>query len=213
MKTKLLALLAIVLLAFLTACGGGTADDETGQYDSYKSGEFVEIMESGTYYLNFTDYNMGAEATIKMAVDGDESSVEVVNLPVRMLTLNGNAYYINDQKKKILAVEGPVDESTFNPVVFDYSGIKFKTEGNGVISSLSEFDDNVYDYEEFSVGTGENEVLIRYYLKGDDLYVIQTNMGEVWHTMVINKLTKEIPEGMLIMPAGYKVVDAMDFYN
>ncbi len=116
-------------------------------------------------------------------------------------------------QKKVFPLEGPVDENVFNPVEFDYSGIKFKTEGNGVISVLSGFDDNAYDYEEFSVGTGENEVLIRYYLKGDDLYVIQTNMGEVWQTMLINNLTKEIPEGMLKIPAGYKMVDAMGFYN
>jgi hypothetical protein len=215
MKKKLLTSLAIVLLATLTACGGGSLDDESGKFDSYKSGEFVEIIESGTYYIYYTSYILGAEATIKMAVDGDDSSMEVdrVGLSVRALTYNGTLYYINDEEKKIFAVESEVDEDIVRPGDFDYSGITYRNAGNGAISDLAGIDDNTYDYEEFIAGSGENEFLARYYLKGDSLYVIQTEMEEVWQTMVIHKLSKDIPDGLIAMPSGYKMVDAMGFFN
>lgn len=216
MKNKLLVLLIISLMLTLSACSGVTKDTKnSGKFDQYRAGSYVEAMESGTFYMNFTDYIMGAEATIITAVDGNNNSVEVdsVGLPIRVLTLNGTIYYINDEEKKIFAVEGEVDENVFQPVAFDYSGITFLTEGKGVISALSGYDDNAYDYEEFSVGTGETEVMVRYYLKGDNLYVIQTNLGEVWQTMIINEFSKEIPDGLLEIPSGYKMVDAMGFYN
>jgi hypothetical protein len=127
MKKKLLTLMAVILLATLTSCGGSTVDDETGKFYNYKSGEYVEIMESGTYYMHYTSYVLGTEATIKMAVDGDDSSVEIdrVGLFIRVLTYIGTLYYINDQEKKIFAVESEWDEEALRNGVFAYSGITF----------------------------------------------------------------------------------------
>jgi len=215
MKRKLLTSIAILFLTTLTACGGSTADDKTGEFDNYKSGAFIEIMESGTYYMHYTSYVLGTEATIKMAVDGDDSSVEIdrVGLFIRVLTYNGTLYYINDEEKKIFAVESEWDEEAVRNGVFDYSGIAFRNAGKGSIAELAGIDDNAYDYEEFIAGSGENEVLVRYYLKGDNLYAIQTEMGEVWQTMVINELSKDIPEDLIKPPTGYKMVDAMGFFN
>ena len=221
MKKKLLALLAVLLLATLTACGGGTEDkdnnagtDEGGKFDNYKSGEFVEIMESGTYYLDYTAYVNGIESTMKVAVDGSNTSVEVsgIGFPVRMLTLDDKMYYMNDDKKVYMVLEG---EEAPNPVdsgIFDYSGIEFGANGKGAISDLTGIDDNVYDYEEFNVGSGEEMAVVRYYFKGDNLYAIEVKMGGVGSTMVINELTKNIPDGLMEMPSGYEQVDATGFF-
>lgn len=215
MKNILLTLLVVILLTTLTACGGGTTDDETAKFDQYKSGEYVEIMESGTYYMHYTSHVLGSEVTIKMAVDGDDSSVEIdrVGLYIRVLTYNGTLYYINDEEKKVFTVESDVDEEVVRPGGFDYSGITFRNAGNGAIAELAGIDDNAYDYEEFTAGSGENEVLVRYYLKGDSLYAIQTEMWDVWETMVIHELSKDIPEDLIKPPTGYKMVDAMGFFN
>jgi len=221
MKKKLLVLLAVLLLATLTACGGGSEDegntpgtDEGGKFDNYKSGEFVEIMESGTYYLDCSTFVSGIETTMKMAVDGADSSVEVsgIGFPVRMLTLDGKMYYMNDEKKVYMVMEG---EETPDPVdngIFDYSGIEFGADGNGPISDLAGIDDSSYDYEEFNMGTDSEQVVVRYYFKGDNLYAIEVKMGGVGSTMVINELTKDIPDGLMETPAGYELVDETTFF-
>ncbi len=221
MKKKLWILLVVLLLATLTACGGGAEDedntpgtDEGGKFDNYKSGEFVEIMESGTYYLDCSAFVAGIETSMKMAVDGADSSVEVsgIGFPVRMLTLDGKMYYMNDESKVYMMIEG---EGTTDPVdngIFDYSGIEFGDDGNGVISDLAGIDDKSYDYEEFKIGTGSEDAVVRYYFKGDNLYAIEVKAGGVGSTMVINELTKDIPDGLMEMPSGYELVDETEFF-
>jgi hypothetical protein len=216
MNKILMMLLTILILATLTACGrDADKSGDSGKFDQYRAGEYVEIMESGTYYIDSISYILGSGTTIKMAVDGNSSSVEIggVNLPFRILTLNDTFYYINDDEKKITAVESNLDEDVARAGVFNYTGITFSTNGNGAIPDLAGIDDNVYDYEEFTVGTGDNMDLIRYYFKGDNLYAIRTKMTGVYLTMVIKELSKDIPEGLLELPSGYKVVDAMGFFN
>jgi hypothetical protein len=221
MKKKIFALLAVLLLATLTACGGGGEDkdntpgtDEGGKFDNYKSGEFVEIMESGTYYLDYSAYVNGIESSMKMAVDGSDSSIEVsgIGFPVRMLTLDGKMYYMNDEKKVYMVIEGTETPDPVDSGVFDYSGIEFGANGNGAISDLTGIDDNSYDYEEFNIGAGEEIVVVRYYFNGDNLYAIEVKMGGVGSTMVINELTKDIPDGLMEMPSGYELVDATGFF-
>jgi hypothetical protein len=221
MKNKLWALLVVLLLATLTACGGGSEDkdkdpgtDEGGKFDNYKSGEFVEIMESGTYYLDCSAYVTGIETSMKMAVDGADNSIEVsgIGFPVRMLTLDGKMYYMNDEKKVYMMIEGEEVPDPVDSGILDYEGIEFGKNGNGTISDLAGIDDNAYDYEEFNVGTGEDTAVVRYYFKDDNLYAIEVKMGEVGSTMVINQLTKNIPAGLMEMPSGYTLVDATEFF-
>jgi hypothetical protein len=221
MKKKLLVLLAVLLLATLTACGGGTEDkdntpgtDEGGKFDNYMSKEFVEIMESGTYYLDCSTYVMGIETFMKMAVDGSDSSVEVsgIGFPVRMLTLDGKMYYMNDEKKVYMILEG---EETPDPVdsgILDYEGIDFGANGKGVISDLDGIDGNTYDYEEFTIGTGDEAAVVRYYFKDDNLYAIEVKTSGQGYTMVINELTEDIPAGLMELPSGYELVDATGFF-
>jgi hypothetical protein len=221
MKKKILALLAVLLLATLTACGGGSEDkdntpgaDDGGKFDNYKSGEFVKIMESGTYYLDCSVFVTGIESSMKMAVDGSDSSVEVAGIgyPVRMLTLDGTMYYMNDEKKVYMVLEGEEAPDPVDNGIFDYSGIEFGDNGSGPVSDLAGIDDNSYDYEEFNMGTGDEKAFVRYYFKGDNLYAIEVKMGGVGSTMVINELTKDIPDGLMEMPSGYQLVDATSFF-
>jgi len=221
MKKRLLALLVVLLLATLTACGGGTEDkddntgmDDGGKFDNYKSGEFVEIMASGTYYLDYTAYVNGIESSMKVAVDGTDASVEVsgIGFPVRMLTIDGKMYYMNDDKKVYMVFEGSETPDPVESGIFDYSGIEFGTDGSGAINDLAGIDDNVYDYEEFSTGTGEETAVVRYYFKGDNLYAIEVKMNGVGSTMVINELSNKIPEGLMDLPSGYELVDATGFF-
>jgi len=225
MKKKWMAVLAVLLLATLTACGGGGADtdngkdddaniDTSGKFDNYKSGQFVEMMESGTYYLDCSAYVMGIETSMKMAVDGKDSSVEVsgVGFPVRMLTLDGKMYYMNDDKKVYMVLEGEEAPDPTDNGVYDFDGIKFGKNGTGPISDLAGIDDNSYDYEEFTVDADGDKAVARYYFKGDNLYAIEVKIGDMGSTMVINEMTKNIPDGLMKLPSGYEEVDATAFF-
>lgn len=226
MKNKWMAALLVLMLAMLTACGGGGAGDdndnngndpgtnEGGKFDNYKSGQFVEIMESGTYYLDCSAYVMGIETSMKMAVDGKNSSVEVsgIGFPVRMLTMDGKMYYMNDEKKVYMVLEGEDAPDPAEAGIFDYEGIEFGKNGNGPISDLAGIDDNSYDYEEFTVDGDGEAAVVRYYFKGDNLYAIEVKVDEVGSTMVINEMTKDIPDGLMELPAGYEEVDATAFF-
>lgn len=223
MKKTWMALLVVLLLATMTACGGGGSDkdnvndpdaDAGGKFDNYKAGEFVEIMESGTYYLDCTTYTAGIETVLKMAVDGTDSSVEVsgIGFPVRMLTMDGNMYYMNDEKKVYMVLEGEEAPDPAEVGIFDYEGIEFGKDGKGPISDLAGIDDNSYDYEEFTVDSDEESAVVRYYFKGDNLYAIEVKLDGVGSTMVINEMTKKIPDGLMELPSGYELVDATEFF-
>jgi hypothetical protein len=226
MKKQIIVLLTVALMVMMTSCGSGTtSSDENsgGKFDQYKAGKYVEIMESGTYYLECTAYVTGIEETsnvetsMKMAVDGKNSSVEIIvpgfDFPVRILTVDGKLYYINDDEKSYAIMDG---ETTIDPEdtgIFDYEGIKYGSDGKGAISALAGVDTNQYDYEEFTVGTGEDKTVARYYFKGDNLYAIEVTAGEVSSAMVINELTQTVPDGLIEMPSGYKSVELASFFQ
>ena len=220
MNRKILTLSVILLLAMLTACGGAkdkgnnVDNNGSGAYDKYKSAPFVEMMVAGTYYIDSTVYLEGAPATIKMAVDGSNSSVEVIGLPtpMRALVINGKMYYVNDEKRQYMMVDSKKVTDPRDIGIFDYKGMKYKSSGNGIISDLTGVDGNTYDYEEFTTGTVVKAMTVRYYFKSDKLYAIQVKTGGAGTTMVINQMTKDIPGGLVNLPTGYKMMDATNFF-
>jgi hypothetical protein len=220
-KKKIVTLSVILLLAMLTACGGAkdkgnnVDNNGSGAYDKYKAGPYVEMMVAGTYYIDSTVYIKGAPATIKMGVDGANSSVEVVGLPnpMRVLTINGRMYYVNDENRNYMMVDSKEATNPKDLGIPDYAGMKYKASGSGTISDLTGIDSKKYDYEEFVAGAGAKAMTVRYYFKADKLYAIQEKIGEAGSTMVINQMTKDIPEGVVNLPSGYKMVDAMGFFS
>lgn len=224
MKKLILYLMLALMLVLMTACGGsadngGNGEDnpgggDTGKFDDFKAGSYVEIMESGTYYMDTTAYVMGIETAMVMAVDGKDMSIKMsgIGFPIRVLMLDGEAYYLNDDKKVYMLMpdaEVPEPEQTG---VFDYSGIEFGKDGNGPVSGLAGVDDNSYDYEEFTVTEDGTEATVRYYFKGDNLYAMEmTTDGEVAMTFVINGFSGDIPAGLLELPSDYEEVDATEF--
>jgi uncharacterized lipoprotein YehR (DUF1307 family) len=223
MKKLIFALMLALMMLLMTACGGSgdtggngedNPGDETGKYDQYKAGSYVEVMESGTYYMDTTAYLMGIETQMVMAVDGKDASVKVagIGFPIRVLMLDGKAYYLNDDKKVYMVMpeaEVPDPEDTG---VYDYTGIEFGKEGNGPIAGMAGVDDNAYDYEEFSITENGTEAVVRYYFKGDDLYAMEMTTGEeIAITFVINDFSGSIPAGLLELPSDYTEVDETGF--
>lgn len=226
MNKKILALLAVLLLAMLTACGGGSNDKDgntgnngSGRFDDYKAGAYVEMLVAGTYYMDGIVYMSGLDAdwgkaTIKMAVDGLEGSVEIIGMgdPIRMLMLDRKMYYLNDEKKVYMVREDQKELDPASMDIFDYTDIKYSTEGSGTIPGLTGVDDKAYAFEEFRVGTGEKSLLLRFYFNGESMHALEIKAGEIGNILVINKLTRDIPDGLIALPSEYKIVDAMSFF-
>ena len=223
MKKLILYLTLALGLALLAGCGqsgdGGDGKDnpggdETGKFSAYKAGSYVAAMESGTYYMDATVYVAGISSGMAIAVDGTDISVEMggLGVPIRVLILDGKAYYLNDDKKVYMVMpeaEVPDPEDTG---VYDYTGIKFSKEGNGPIAGMAGVDDKSYDYEEFSITENGTEAVVRYYFKGDDLYAMEMTTGdEIAITFVINDFSGNIPAGLLELPSDYTEVDETGF--
>lgn len=223
MKKLILYLTLVLGLALLAGCGqsgdGGDGKDnpggdETGKFSAYKAGSYVAAMESGTYYMDATVYVAGISSGMAIAVDGTDISVEMggLGVPIRVLILDGKAYYLNDDKKVYMVMpdaQVPLPEQTG---VLDYTGIAFGKDGTGPVAGLAGVDDNAYAFEEFTVTENGTEASIRYYFKGNDLFAMEMTTGEdVAMTFVINGFSDEIPAGLMELPADYAEVDQAGF--
>ena len=82
MRKWMVMLLTLVMVLGFTACGGGSnGENDQGSgsdpLDGTKSGKYVEIMESGTYYMDMAYYMDGVSYNMILIADGENSSVQM----------------------------------------------------------------------------------------------------------------------------------------
>lgn len=237
MKQKLaLALSLALLLTLCAACGGGTPAESadpstpaTGQVTASpaasddpapatgtlgeKTAAFAALMQ-GDYYMEYSAYVMGMEMEgASASKDGDvAATTTVMGMSMRTLTKDGKQYQIDDASKKYEEVESTSPESPSSGAM-DYSGMVYKGKGNGAVPGLEDVDTKLYDYEEYAISGGTEdidlEVTVRMYMKGDSLYAITSGVMGITVTMVIKTLSDEIPAGFMDLPADYEKVDSL----
>ena len=210
MKKLLIVLLALSLVFAMAACSPAEEDpaasangENGGEAGAYSSSEALALLQSGKYYMDYTAYVMDIEADIKMAVDGDDSDVitSAMGMTARNLMLDGMIYSFDDTTMTYTASSAAdlTEAVTSGEMTEQYQDLVFAATGNGAIPGLEEIDAAAYDYDEYTL----DDISMRFYMNDSSLYAVYTAVEGIDTVMVINELSADIPEGMLVMPKGY----------
>jgi len=220
MKKHCILIMTVIVLILNTGCGSSQdkAEQSTGliqpQGNHQQVESFVDIIKQDHYYLECTAYIMGNKKQMTFAVQGKNCNTEIqgFGLTLRNLIRDGKTYIINKDKKvyAVSSVEGWMDLAK-NGLV-DYKKMKFVKKGRETIEDLKSVDQQKYEYEEYNVDTGNLIPVITYYFKGKELYAITTEVSDFSMTMIIKKLTGEVPKGTMTIPKGYKEVKESEVY-
>jgi predicted small lipoprotein YifL len=218
MKRIAIALLVLMLVLSLVACGGketpaadpGTSPsgEDTPPTTQAPEGEgeamasLIDWMIGGTFSYDFTMTSESAEGTItatgSMAMDGGKVSItqemdyDGQTMTSRIILKDDKTYVIDDASKMIIAMSG-VNEEALSGMVTDYSGITKTGEGEG------EFDGRTLPYEEYT----QDGYVVRYYMDGGQVCGFETEAEGYKTIMVITNPTNNVPAGAFDLPEGY----------
>ena len=166
--------------------------------------EFVNLLESGHYYLDGSYILLGLETPIEIAVDGNNFDVEAKTFigSTRIIYLDNQTYILNNNDLTISIATESEEDSGLTNIVIDYNNYSKTGDGESKIPYTN--DDTIYEYYEYM--NNETDSVIRYYFKDNELYCIHTMDTLIENILIINELTKNIPEDRLSLPKGYKEI-------
>ncbi len=167
---------------------------------------YVSLQKSGVYYMEYTAYAMGVKMDCQVAYrDGNSDSItEMSGFQTHSLYLDGAFYNIDDTNKTYSRIELAEDAADDVMDAAEYSDYVYVSSGKGSIPGLEAVDSAAYDYDEYNAVLEGGETLpMRYYMKNGQLYAIYSSVDDIEIVMLIEKLSADIPAGMLKIPAGY----------
>lgn len=185
--------------------------------------KFMDIVESGTYYLNMTAQSSGTSMTMGMAKDGDKVYLDLGEMGSMIgynkLISNGKKMYILVDADKT-AYESPVDESVLSSFesiftdTFQDSGLTYVSTGTG------KFNGKNYTYEEYtqagatdgnsSAVEGAGKTTVKYFFDDNVIIGNESTNGTNKSTTLID-LKTTVDSSLFEVPAGYKVKDINEF--
>lgn len=214
MKKILVGLLTFALILSFVGCGAKetppdstaskSAESKQGSGSERLSGVFMDTIKGGKYYMSATIIVKSNEQEMKIesvsAVDGKDanSMVDMGGIKMHTLLKDGQYYMLDDNAKTYQTLDAPVDNSTQMPSVADavYTG-----------SGVELVNGRTLPYEEYAVEDGT----ARYFMDGKNLYAMVFRSDGIEMVMIVNKLSKTIPAGMLELPVDYKEIQAQAF--
>ncbi len=228
MKKLLFVLLVMLCLVGLTACTDlqtpdqgepnqdNNAIDAADDFANLASGSYAQMIKNQHYYIEYTLYT-GSSNTITVKEAKDGANVDTMGIamsyPYRSILLDNTLYNFSEPDKTYTTHPISSDQEMTVEDSIDYSGMVFVTSGNDAIPGFDAAEGQSYDYDQYQMtaqtATEEVAVEMRFYLKGGELYVIYTNIGDNEEIWVVDVLTDEIPAGMLEIPAGYSNIGAI----
>lgn len=167
--------------------------------------EFIKLLQSGHYYLDGTYHVFGIDTPIKLAVDGDNFDIEIDSLlgNTRIILDENQGYLINGNNLTVsIVTPDNVSLKGFPDIMLDYNSFTKTGEGKSVISGLN--DDTLYKYYEYT--NTENNTKIQYYFNDGVLYCIHTENGLLSSLIIINELSKNIPDNRFELPSNYREI-------
>lgn len=179
---------------------------EVGDRLGKLSKSYIDIMESGTYYMAFrstaTIEGEVMESDTMMSVSGDRTAMhsKSADTDTAMVMMDGNIYMVDHVSKTVIVMpqtttEGdetlPEIPETSEPVEVDDIEYVGSGEEDGLV------------YEEYRTASGTQ---IFYYFDGSDLKKIKTIDEAFESVMEILELSGNVSEDAFIIPADYQQV-------
>jgi len=194
MKKITALLMALVMVFGLAACGA-----------SSPAKELIDLMKTGSFYLDVKMTEGGQSMNVAMAMDGDNFMVRMdgamAGIPgvgmIRVILKGDSTFILFESDKEY--IELPADE--FNAKE-EFGSMLEALEGDvrKVGDGEEEIDGKKLRYEDYATEDGTE----RYYIDGDKVYAIKTGFNSY---MYINSSTGAIPSGTFDIPSDYSEME------
>lgn len=186
--------------------------------------KFLDIVDSGTYYIDMTAQSSGTSMSMGMAKDGDKVYLDLGEMGAMLgyskLISNGQKMYILVDADKT-AYESPVEEDVLEQFesiftkTFEDSGLTYVSTGTG------KFNGKNYTYEEYSMSDvvpgegvsvveGASQTTVKYFFDDNVIVGNESTNGNIKSTTLID-LKTTVDQSIFEVPAGYTVKDIDDF--
>ena len=184
-----------------------TADStEVGDRLGKLSKGYIDILESGTYYMAFrsttTIEGEVMESETMMTVSGDRTSIhsKSADTDTTIVMMDGNTYMIDHASKTVIVMPQTTTEGEETLPEIPESSEPVEVDDIEYIGSGKE--DGLV-YEEYRTASGTQ---IFYYFDGSDLKKIKTIDESFESVMEIIELSNKVSEDAFIIPADYQQV-------
>lgn len=197
-----------------SAASTASSDKETALVESTEVGDrlgklsknYIEIMESGNYYMAFrtttTVEGEMMEAETMMTVSGDRTAMhsKSAETDTVMVMMDGNIYMIDHAGKTVIVMPQTTTEGEETLPEIPESSEPIEVDDIEYIGSGEE--DGLV-YEEYRTESGTQ---IFYYFDGSDLKKIKTIDEAFESVMEILELSDNVLEDAFVIPADYQQV-------
>lgn len=227
---KFVKLLLIVFLAssmLLTGCGGAGAADEvqmqseqsekaadgsggetadTAKVNTEGMGDllssaYVDMMKGNEYLMKYKftmDYggqSMEVEATIAKKGEDMATISDMLGTETTTIIKDSKVYMVDHNSKTVTAMAQTPDESAVaaGSGSINMDGVTYLGTGN---------EDGLV-YEEYST----SECKVKYYFDGKKLVKMAVDVNGQTMVMEILEMSKDVPDSMFEIPAGYQVIE------
>lgn len=165
---------------------------------------YIDIMESGTYYMSFRSTTTldgeVMESETAMSISGEKTSIHSTSaeMDTTILMMEGNTYMIDHISKTVMVLPVSVTEDEAAVPEIPESSEPVEVDGIEYIGSGKE--DGLV-YEEYRTESGTQ---IFYYFDGSDLKKIKTIDEGFESVMEILELSDNIPDDAFEIPTDYQ---------
>lgn len=165
--------------------------------------KYVEILKSGTYYIDCNAViemeGMQLENAMLIAAKDGNSSISVSSdlsgtlVTIRTLVYDGNVYQINDAQRSYMKIDAAQSANSFDT---DFSNLRYVGE------STAPFLGETLPCSEYARG----EQAIRFFFEGNTLLGMTQSITDDRANEIVLKVTglsSNIPDQLVAMPLGY----------
>ncbi len=200
---KLIAIITLLALCLcLCSCSTPAPEEDTVSAD-LQSAKYVNIIKSGTFYMEATISGDDGSSQLKMAKDGDLMGMSATmpdGTQAGLVSKDGKNYIIDHTNKLVMITSAEVAASASK-----MPAETLDTEGlTHVKSDKGSFLGKTLPYDEYKSASG---AVTRFYMDGTTLAGIEAVNGESTDIYEITTLSEKVPLALFELPADYPSFD------